>query len=76
MNESSFEKWMISELNDRCVFSVQGPDATSLLQNSITNDMKIFERDGASRAAIYTSLLSPKGKILYDAIIVKPRLAG
>ena len=38
--------------------------------------MKIFEKEGDERAAIYTSLLTVKGKTMFDAIIAKPRLAS
>ena len=38
--------------------------------------MKIFEREGDERAAIYTGLLTVKGKTIFDAIIAKPRLAA
>ena len=38
--------------------------------------MKIFEKEGEERAAIYTSLLTVKGKTMFDAIIAKPRLAS
>ena len=37
--------------------------------------MKLFE-ESKERAAIYTSFLSVKGKTMYDAFVVKPRLAG
>ena len=38
--------------------------------------MKIFEKEGDERAAIYTGLLTVKGKTIFDAIIAKPRLAS
>lgn len=37
--------------------------------------MALFEESN-ERAAIYTSFLNVKGKTMFDAIIVKPRLAG
>lgn len=37
--------------------------------------MRLFKKD-ADRAAIYTHLLTSKGKVMFDAIIAKPRLAG
>ena len=46
-----------------------------LLQNTSTQDMKVFE-ESEDRAAIYTSFLTVKGKTMLDAFIVKPRLAG
>ena len=37
--------------------------------------MNIFEKEGRDRAAIYTGFLNVKGKTMFDAIIVKPRVA-
>ena len=58
------------------MLSVRGPDSTSLLQDLILNDMDLFDREGPSRAAIYTEIPSSKGEMLYDAMIIKPKLAG
>ena len=58
------------------MLSVRGPDSTSLLQDIIMNDMNLFDRDGPSRAAMYTGILSSKGQMLCDAMIIKPELAG
>ena len=69
------EGTVISKLSNRSMISIQGPDATAFLQNLITADIKLFEKDGHDRAAIFTSFLNVKGKVLFDAIIVKPRLA-
>ena len=38
--------------------------------------MKVFETEGQERAAAYTGFLNVKGKIMFDGIIVKPRLAS
>ena len=37
--------------------------------------MKIFKDEGERRAAIFTAFLTVKGKVMFDAIIVKPKLA-
>ena len=37
--------------------------------------MKLFQKE-VDRAAIYTGLLTVKGKIMFDAIIAKPKLAS
>lgn len=58
------------------MISIQGPDATDFLQNLMTADIRIFEKEGPERAAIFTGFLNVKGKVLFDAIVVKPRLAG
>ena len=38
--------------------------------------MNTFEVEGPERAAVYASLLTTKGKVMFDAIIAKPRLAA
>jgi folate-binding Fe-S cluster repair protein YgfZ len=57
------------------VISIRGSSATTILQNLITQDMKLFKDEGLSRAAVFTAFLTVKGKVMFDAIIVKPRLA-
>ena len=67
---------IISQLTNRNVISVRGPDATSFLQNLTTNDMRIFSKEGSDRAALMTAFLNPKGRVMFDAFVVKPKLAG
>jgi glycine cleavage system aminomethyltransferase T len=74
--EPLFEDAWVTKLSNRSVLSVRGRDATDLLQNVITADMSTFETDGEDRAAIYTAFLNVKGKVLFDAMIVKPKLAS
>ena len=52
-------------LSDRAVVSVSGPDSANLLQGLVTTDVQI----GAG-SAIYTALLTPQGKILFDFLLV------
>ncbi len=54
---------------------MRGRDSTSILQNTGTNDMKLFSKE-TERAAIYTGFLSVKGRMMFDAIIAKPKLAA
>ena len=54
-------------LSDRSVLVISGPQATSFLQGLITNDMGRLE----SESAIYTALLTPQGKILFDFIVAR-----
>jgi len=42
----------------------------------VKNDLRLFQTEGEDRAAIYTSLLTVKGKVMFDAIIAKPKLAS
>ena len=65
----------MTQLTHRSVLSVRGRDATAILQNTATNDMKLFQRE-QDRAAIYTGFLTVKGKMMFDAIIAKPKLAS
>jgi len=60
-------------LRNRTIISVSGQDSTNFLQSMITNDMKIFEKE-KDRAAIFGLFLSPKGRVLYDALIIKSEL--
>ena len=68
------DNW-ITKLTDRSIISIRGRDAQELLQNTSTQDMKLFE-ESDDRAAIYTNFLTVKGKTMFDAFVVKPKLAG
>ena len=70
-----FSDGWITKLQHRNVISVRGRDSTSILQNTITNDMRLFARE-EDRAALYTGLLTNKGKVMFDAIVAKPKLAS
>ena len=70
-----FQDAWVTQLAHRSVLSVRGRDATAILQNTATNDMKLFQRE-QDRAAIYTGFLTVKGKMMFDAIIAKPKLAS
>ena len=67
---------ILSELTNRAIISVRGPDSSKLLQNLTTCDMMNFVDDHPFRAAQYTSFLNPRGRVMFDAIIAKPQLAG
>lgn len=54
---------------------MRGPDATKLLQDLMTQDISLFNSE-PNRAALNTAFLNVKGKVLYEAIIVKPLLAN
>lgn len=56
-----------TELSDRGVVSVNGPDAEKLLQGLVTNDMGLLR----SETALHAGLLSPQGKILFEFFIVR-----
>jgi hypothetical protein len=55
-----------THLTDRAVLEVLGPDATSFLQDLVTNDVT----RAAGGRAVYAALLTPQGKIIYDFLIV------
>ena len=38
--------------------------------------MRLFGKEFPDRAALMTSFLTPKGRLMFDAFVVKPRLAG
>ncbi len=58
-----------AQLEDRGVVSVTGPDAKKLLQGIITNDMDVLD----NQDALFTGLLSPQGKILFEFFVAKAR---
>lgn len=70
-----FEDAWVSKLTNRSVISVRGRDSTSILQNVATTDMRLMESE-EERAALYSGFLTVKGKMMFDAIIAKPRLAS
>jgi folate-binding protein YgfZ len=55
-----------ARLADRGVIRVTGEDGRKLLQDIITNDMALLERQGA----IHAGLLTPQGKILFDFFVI------
>ena len=58
------EHWTV--LHDRGLIAVTGKDARSFLQGLITNDI----RKVVSRRSIYSAILTPQGKLIYDFFIV------
>jgi hypothetical protein len=38
--------------------------------------MNLFEKEKPGRAAIFSAFLNAKGKVLFDSMIIKPKLAG
>ncbi len=61
------EKDQIYILENRGLISVSGEDAKEFLQNIITNDInKVSESN-----SIFSALLSPQGKYLFDFFVIK-----
>lgn len=54
-------------LEDRAVIAAQGPDAHSLLNGLVTNDLEPLE----AGKPVYAALLTPQGKVQFDFLIVK-----
>lgn len=54
-------------LDDRAVIALSGPDARTLLQGLITNDIEWLQPG----RALYAALLTPQGKILFDFLIAE-----
>ena len=52
-------------LDDRAVVALSGPDARTLLQGLVTNDIGALKPG----IALYAALLTPQGKILFDFLI-------
>lgn len=55
-------------LDDRAVIAISGPEARDFLQGLVTNDIK---RGLAPGQGLYTALLSPQGKILFDFLVAE-----
>ena len=54
-------------LEDRGIIYIEGPDTKNFLQNIVTNNLdKVTDNQ-----SIYSSLLTPQGKYLFDFILVK-----
>ena len=55
-------------LDDRAVLAISGPHARDFLQGLVTNDIVGGLAPGAG---LYTALLSPQGKILFDLLVTE-----
>ena len=55
-------------LDDRAVLRIGGPEAAALLQGLVTCEIDALSPGAASHGA----LLTPQGKVLFDAIIQRP----
>ncbi len=54
-------------LEDRGVIYINGPDTKEFLQNIVTNNLDFISEN----TSIYSSILTPQGKYLFDFILVK-----
>ena len=61
------KKDQINILKDRGIISVLGKDSKKFLQNIITNDINIVNKDNS----IFSGIFTPQGKYLYEFFIVK-----
>jgi folate-binding protein YgfZ len=55
-------------LDDRAVLAISGPQAREFLQGLVTNDVAGGLAPGSG---LYTALLSPQGKILFDFLVTE-----
>jgi tRNA-modifying protein YgfZ len=55
-------------LDDRAVLAISGPEAREFLQGLVTNDIVAGLAPGTG---LYTALLSPQGKILFDFFVTE-----
>lgn len=55
-------------LDDRAVLAISGPEARDFLQGLVTNDIPGGLAPGTG---LYTALLSPQGKILFDFLVTE-----
>ena len=61
------KKDQINILKDRGIISVLGKDSKEFLQNIITNDINIVNKD----SSIFSGIFTPQGKYLYEFFIIK-----
>ena len=61
------EKDQIIILENRGLISITGMDAKEYLQNLITNDIGKVSKNNS----VFSALLSPQGKYLFDFFIIK-----
>lgn len=62
-------------LKSRRIIIVQGPETRKFLQGLTTNNIShLYENTNQERVAIYSLFLSPKGKVVSDAIIIRPQV--
>ena len=59
---------ILIQLPDRALISVNGPDARAFLQGLVSNDVNKVNPN----AAIYSALLTPQGKYLFDFFVLQP----
>jgi folate-binding protein YgfZ len=55
-------------LDDRAIIAISGPEARDFLQGLVTNDVAGGLAPGSG---LYTALLSPQGKILFDFLVTE-----
>ncbi|CAL1286562.1 unnamed protein product [Larinioides sclopetarius] len=67
INFSTQDVFHIEHLNRRTVLKLSGSDTTNYLQSLITNDVKTVDAE----PSLYSLLLNPKGRVLYDLILYK-----
>ena len=61
------EKNEVITLADRGFIEVNGPEAKDFLQNIVTNDIEKV----TDQLTIFSSILTPQGKYLFDFFILK-----
>ena len=60
-----FKNLKIIKLENRALLKIQGEDSKEFLQALVTNNINFISND----KSIYSALLSPQGKYLYDFFI-------
>ena len=64
---ANMEKNEVITLEDRGFIQIDGPEAKDFLQNIVTNDMERVTND----LTLFSSILTPQGKYLYDFFVLK-----
>ena len=65
MNKNNIENLYKTKLIDRAILKIEGNDNVDFLQNLISNNVELV----SEFQSIYSTLLNPQGKFLFDFII-------
>lgn len=70
-----FDEPNFAHLKSRGIIIASGPETKKFMQGLTTNNvMQLYQKKNVEKIAIYTLFLSPKGKVVSDAFIIRPQI--
>ena len=69
MNKNNIENLYKTKIIDRTILKIEGNDNVEFLQNLISNNAELV----SEFQSIYSTLLNPQGKFLFDFILFKEK---